>query len=87
VDHQVDSMTEYLDTPEVLTPSPGSAHPSRVEAKIHAFPNPNKRPVPEARPRDHGRLPHVHWYRWSAENPFGTCSIYTCRCGSVRAGF
>src|SRR3954447_12130401 len=27
---------------------------------------------------------HVHWFRWSGDDPFSGSSLYTCRCGVVR---
>jgi hypothetical protein len=31
--------------------------------------------------------PHVHWFRWKGEEPYGNGSLYLCRCGVVRSGF
>ncbi|WP_104523544.1 hypothetical protein [Blastococcus atacamensis] len=28
---------------------------------------------------------HVHWFRWTGEDAFSGSSLYTCRCGQVRA--
>ena len=32
------------------------------------------------------RLPHVHWFVRSGDDPFSSASLYTCRCGVVRPG-
>jgi hypothetical protein len=30
--------------------------------------------------------PHVHWFRWAGEDPYGAGSLYKCRCGVARPG-
>ena len=33
-----------------------------------------------------GRVPHLHRYTWTGDDPFSGSSLYRCRCGVVRPG-
>ena len=29
---------------------------------------------------------HLHWFRWTGEDPLGPAGMYACRCGQRRPG-
>jgi len=46
-----------------------------------------RQPLPQPQAEHRLPFPHVHWFRWVGEDPFGTGSVYACRCGAARTGF